>query len=213
MGFIELSNIQKDALREIGNIGAGNAATSLSQLTNKRINMQVPSVKIVTFDELMDQIGGPDQVVVTILFRITGDMPATVYFLLTLDEAQNLISQIDKDREMSLLDENGELNSLAISALQEIGNILTGSYLTALADFTNTIMQPSVPHISIDMAGATLTVGLLELSQVTDYALIIDTKMNSDKTDRKEIQGQFLLLPDPDTFEKIFSVLDIDTNE
>ena len=74
-------------------------------------------------------------------------------------------------------------------------------------------MQPSVPHLSVDMAGATLTVGLLELSQVTDYALIIDTKMNSDKTDHKEIQGQFLLLPDPDTFEKIFSVLEIDRYE
>src|SRR5690625_3271180 len=141
MTFVHLSNVQKDVLREIGNIGAGNAATSLAQLINRRIHMEIPSVQIVTFNELMEQIGGPDQVVVAILFRISGDMPGTVYFLLSVDEAENLINQLNMDMDISLLEEDGELNEMAISALQEVGNILTGSYLTALSDFTNINMQ------------------------------------------------------------------------
>lgn len=213
MNFKQLSNEQKDVLREIGNIGAGNAATSMSKLINKRINMQVPSVTIVSFDEMMELIGGPEEVVVSILFKIMGDMPGTVYFLLTIDEAENLVSNLTFHTNVQLM-KNGELNELAVSALEEVGNILTGSYLTALADFTKINMQPSIPHLSIDMAGATLISGLVELSQVTDYALIIDTKINGDDTNVNEsIHGQFLLLPDPKSFTKIFSALGIDRYE
>ncbi|MGM8211731.1 chemotaxis protein CheC [Virgibacillus sp. W0430] len=210
MSFIHLSTEQKDVLQEIGNIGAGNAATSMSQLINKKINMEVPSVKIVSFDEMMEMIGGPEEVIVAILFRITGEMPGTVYFLSTVEEAKSLISQLTFNSDLSFT-ENGELNELALSALQEVGNILTGSYLTALSDFTNVTMQPSVPHLSIDMAGATLTAGLIELSQVTDYALVIDTQITDEvENENKGIHGQFLLLPDPESFSKLFTALGID---
>ncbi|MGM8364115.1 chemotaxis protein CheC [Virgibacillus sp. W0181] len=210
MSFKRLSTEQKDLLREIGNIGAGNAATSMSKLVNKKINMQVPSVKIVTFDDMMELIGGPEEVIVAILFRIMGDMPGTVYFLLTIEEAENLVDELTFNSDFPIVD-NGELNEFAVSALQEVGNILTGSYLTALADFTKVNMHPSVPYLSIDMAGAALTAGLVELSHVSDYALIIDTKIDDmEMTEAKGIQGQFLLLPDPGSFTKIFSALGID---
>lgn len=203
----QFSHIQLDVLREIGNIGAGNAATSMAKLINKKIDMQVPSVKIVAFDEVMELIGGPEELIAAVFIRIQGQAPGTVYFILTKKEAEYLVREITSDKEFSLVGDKGP-SELAISALQEVGNILAGSYLSALADFTNINMQPSVPSLSIDMAGAILAVGLVELSQVSDYAIIIDTKIN-EQSSVAGIHGHFLLLPDPASFKKLFTSLGI----
>ncbi|MFZ3576629.1 chemotaxis protein CheC [Virgibacillus sp. DJP39] len=206
-----LTSVQMDVLREIGNIGAGNAATSLSKLLNKKIDMHVPAVKIIPFDDVMDIIGGPENLIVAIMIRVQGNAPGTVFFLLTAEEAENLVGQITSDREFRIF--NAEPPSeLAISALQEVGNILAGSYLTALSDFTSINMQPSVPSLSIDMAGAILTAGLLEFSQIMDYAIIIDTTINETESS-SGVNGKFFLLPDPDSFDQIFKSLGIDDYE
>lgn len=208
MNLVNLSNLQLDLLKEMGNIGAGHAATAMSQLTNKKIDMQVPSVTIVPFDDMMEMMGGPEQLIVATLFRIKGDIHGTVYFILSKDEAELLVDHMLPGQGVSLFYDNG-LNEISISALQEVGNILTGSYLTALSDFLNINIQPSIPYFSIDMAGAIMTAGLIELSHITDVAIVIDTKMNEDA--RKEgINGQFFLVPDPQSLEKIFNILGIE---
>ena len=210
MNITNLSNFQLDMLKEIGNIGAGNAATSLSKLINKRVDMQVPSVKIVPFEEVMNIIGGPDQMIVAILFQIQGDISGTVYFILSKDEAEKLINQM-VPTQINLF--NGEeINDLSSSVLREVGNILTDSYLTALSDFLNVNIHPSIPYFSVDMAGALLTVGLIELSQVTDYAIIIDTKMNDDETENG-VNGQFFFMPELESVSKIFKELGIEKDE
>ncbi|OZU90299.1 CheY-P-specific phosphatase CheC [Virgibacillus indicus] len=211
MEITNLTNVQKDALREIGNIGAGNAATSLSKLINKKVNMQVPSVNVVSYDEMMEMIGGPEETIAAVFFRIKGEAPGTVYFILSIEEAEFLINKMVNKQNVNLMD-NSTVNELEMSVLQEAGNILTGSYLSALSDFTKINMQPSVPYLSIDMAGAILTAGILELSQLTDYAIIIDTKINH-KDSANEIHGNFLLLPDPESFPKIFEALGINDHE
>jgi chemotaxis protein CheC len=208
MNYEQLSLIQLDALREIGNIGAGNAATSMSKLIQKKVDMEVPNINIVAFDEVMEMVGGAENLVVGILFEIQGKAPGMVYLLFSLEEAELLVKQMTNDNSMTLY-KDGEPNTIAFSALQEAGNILAGSYLSALSDFTNINMQPSVPHLSIDMAGAILTVGLLPISEFTDYAIIINTKMNDDEGEHIGINGQFLLLPSPESFTKIFQALGI----
>lgn len=207
MKFSKLTTVQIDALREIGNIGAGNAATAMSKLINKKIEMQVPSVNIVSYDKMMEMIGGPEELIVAIYFRILGNAPGTVYFILSVKEAEYLVSQITNDVELNLFNDD-PINELAVSVLQEVGNILTGSYLSALSDLTNINMMPSVPYLSVDMAGAILTVGLLELSRITDYAITIDTKINYHDS-WNGIHGNFLLMPDPESFQKIFNSLGI----
>src|SRR5699024_4964204 len=102
MKSINLSSIQKDVLREIGNIGAGNATTSLSQLIDKQVKMEVPSVKVVTINEMMEIIGGPEKIIVAILFRIKGEVTGTVYFVLTIEEAEDLIQQMTMDSSIKL---------------------------------------------------------------------------------------------------------------
>lgn len=206
----DLSNMQKDVLREIGNIGAGNAATSMSQLINKQVTMEVPSVKIVTINEMMELIGGPERLIVAIFFRIKGEIPGTVYFILTLEEAEYLVQQIMMQDDARLL-VDGEPNELTVSALQEVANILTGSYLSALSDFTNLKMATTIPYLSIDMAAAALVTGLLELSTITDYAIIIDTKINGNENDNG-VRGHFLLIPDPEAIPRLFTTLGIDNH-
>lgn len=211
MEFTHLTNEQRDVLREIGNIGAGNAATSMSKLINKKIDMQVPSVNILGYNEMMEMIGGPEVLIVAILFRVQGDAPGTVYFILTTEEAEYLVSQITTDAQFNWSGDD-PLDELAISVLQETGNILTSSYLSALSDFMNINLQPSVPYLSVDMAGAVLTAGLIELSQVTDFAIIIDTKIIYSNS-KNEIRGHFLFLPDPESFSYIFKILGLSENE
>lgn len=210
MDVNNLSHIHIDALREIGNIGAGNAASSMASLINQRVHMDVPSVNIVTFDEMMDMVGGSEELIVAMFFKIYGDVPGSVYFMLSIEEAEQLISHIVLDVPLNLRSQ--QPNDLALSALKEVGNIITGSYISALSDFINVNMQTSVPYLSVDMAGAILTVGLIELSQVTDYAIVINTKINEDQVNNG-VHGHFFLLPDPESFPKIFSALGINNHE
>jgi|SRR5690625_323586 len=207
----KLSKMEKDVLREIGNIGAGNAATSLSNLINKQITMEVPSVKLVTINEMMEVIGGPEKPIAAILFRIKGEVTGTVYFVLTIDEAEELLQQVTLNPQMNLV-LSEELDQLTASTLEETANILTGSYLSALADFTQLNMTTSVPYLSIDMAAASLVTGLVELSEVSDYAILIDTKITGTKNG-EGAKGHFLLIPDPTSLTKLFASLGIESYE
>lgn len=208
----KLSELQKDVLREIGNIGAGNATTSMSKLINKQVAMEVPSVQIVTINEMMDIIGGPEKLIVAIFFRIKGEVTGTVYFVLTIEEAEYLVRHMTMDDQLTVMNNNGETNEIAISVLQEVANILTGSYLTALADFTKLNMSTTVPYLSIDMAAATLVTGLIELQTITDYAIIIDTKITGSEVG-EGAKGHFLLIPDPESISQLFTALGIQQNE
>ncbi len=213
MSFINrMKTYHLDILKEVGNIGAGHAATALSKLLNKTIDMKVPAVRIVSFDEITELVGGADNIVAAIFLRIEGDTPGNMFFMLPVNEATTLIQYLTGDQSFDL--NHPPYPELGLSALQELGNILAGSYLSAFSDFTKLNLQPSVPALSIDMAIAILSYGLLELSQVGDSAIVIDTEIvekldvNSQKT-----TGHFFLLPDPDSYEIIFQALGVPIDE
>ncbi len=209
MTFLKsISDIHLDILKEVGNIGAGHAATALSTLLNKKIDMKVPRVRVVSFDEVMDLAGGAGNVVASVFLRIEGDAPGSMFFILPLPQAEKYIGQLIKKQSFSFSEEQD--NELALSALQELGNILSGSYLSSLSDFTKLSLYPSVPALSIDMVGAVISFGLLELSQVSDYAIVIDTALDEEDAQMPDsVNGHFFLLPDPDSFHIIFSALGV----
>lgn len=213
MGFIEkISSIQLDILKEIGNIGAGHAATALSKLLNKKIDMKVPNVQIVSFDEMMNMAGGAENVVAGVFLRIEGEAPGSMFFVLPVEQATSFIREMIGDESFSL--ESPPYSEIGLSALQELGNILSGSYLSSLSDFTNLSLYPSVPALSIDMVGAIISYGLIELSHVSDYAIVIDTALNEDEDESAEyVKGHFFLLPDPDSFQIIFKSLGVPHND
>ncbi|MFY0542767.1 chemotaxis protein CheC [Brevibacillus sp. H7] len=201
--FSNIGDFQFDVLREVGNIGAGHAATALSKLIQKEVDMKVPQVNIIPFDEVADFVGGAEALVVTVFLRVEGDCPSNMFFIQDYDSARNLLAQligIEKDHQDALL------SDMEVSALHEIGNILAGSYLSSLADFTKLSLQPSVPALAIDMAGAILSYGLIELGRVGDFALTIDTAFFEGN---EQVKGHFFLIPDPDSLEILFRSLGV----
>lgn len=202
--FSRLEDFQLDVLKEVGNIGAGHAATALSTLLDKPIDMLVPKVRMLPFEEICESVGGAETVVLAIFLRVDGDAPGNMFFILDLDAAKNML----RDLIGLHIEDQEEYSELELSALNEIGNILAGSYLSSLADFTNLNMQPTVPALAIDMAGAILSYGLLQFGQMGDQALLIDTKFMEGEN---EVQGHFFLIPDPESFSKIFSALGVES--
>lgn len=200
--FKHYKDFKMDVLKEVGNIGAGNAATALSQLLNKPIDMAVPKVQLLNFEEIADKVGGAEEIVYAVFLRVEGEAPGNLFFILSPEAAMNLLSRLG-GIEIGLDEELGEME---LSALNEIGNILAGSYLSSLADFTSLSMYPTVPALAMDMAGAILSYGLLQFGQMGDDALLIDTTFFEGKN---EIEGQFFLIPDPESFPKIFKSLGV----
>lgn len=203
-----ITDMHLDVLKEIGNIGAAHGATALSQLLNRKIDMRVPSVKLVSFDEMFDLAGGADEVVVGIFLRIEGDLAGSMFFMLSIESANRFISKLIGDSSFDFT--SPEIPEIGISAMQELGNILSGSYLSALSDFTRLKIYPTVPSLSIDMVGALISFGLIEVSHYSDEVIVIDTRIQEEGVDGSEtINGHFFLLPDPPSYVTIFRSLGV----
>jgi len=203
----DLNNLHLDVLKELGNIGAGNAATALAKMIDKKINMNVPETKVLEFSRISDLLGGAEITVTGILLSVTGDVKGNIMFILRESAAHKLVNlllgQEDKD-DVDL--ENSEFNEIELSALKEIGNILASSYLSALSTLTNLRMYPSVPDIAIDMAGAILSVPAIEFGKVGDTVLYIETEFSEGM---KKIVGDFFLVPEIDSFDTLLKALGV----
>lgn len=198
--YDNVDNLQFDVLREIGNIGAGNATTALSQLLNSKIDMKVPKVELLGFKELPDMIGGAENIVVGILLTLEGDTDGMMMFMLEKESAHHIINiLLQKD-----LNSFEEFTEMDLSALNEIGNIIAGAYLSSISTLTNLTITSSVPYMAIDMAGAILSVPAIEFGKVGDKALVIKTQISEDDT---EVSGYFVLIPTIDSYTKIMSSL------
>ncbi len=202
MKSFEFGEFQLDVLKEVGNIGAGNAATALSKLLNKPVEMKIPKVNILPFEEVSDIVGGAERVVIAIFLRVVGEAPGNMFFILSQESAKKLLTNLAG----ITVQEEGNYSEMELSALSEIGNILVGSYLTSLSDFTRLNMSPTVPGIAIDMAGAILSYGLIQFGEMGDNALLIDTSFLEGKD---QVEGHFFLIPDPESFRKIFTALGV----
>ena len=168
MEALSLSPFHLDVLKEIGNIGAGNAATALAKLIDKKVDMNVPQVRIMGFSEISDVLGGAETPVVGVLLGIHGDISGYTLFLLQESAAHILVNLLmGKDPY-----DKFEYNDMSISALKEVGNILTGSYLSSLSNLTGLSIMSGVPGIAIDMAGAILSIPAIDFAATTDVVYI-----------------------------------------
>ncbi|MER2089114.1 chemotaxis protein CheC [Sporosarcina sp. JAI121] len=203
-----ITDMHLDVLKEVGNIGAAHAATSLSQLLNRKIDMHVPKVELVSFDGMFDLAGGAETVVAGIFLRIEGDLSGSMFFVLPLDSANHFIRKLIGDETFDFA--SHDIPDMGISAMQELGNILSGSYLSALSDFTGLKIYPTVPSLSVDMVGAIVSFGLIEVSQHSDEVIVIDTQIREEGPDgTASVNGHFFLLPDPSSYAAIFRSLGV----
>ncbi|EGO63173.1 chemotaxis protein CheC [Acetonema longum] len=200
--ILKLTSLQLDALKEVGNVGAGNAATALSQIIHRKIDMTVPRVAILPLGDVPDVVGGPEIMVAGVYFRVFGPAPGSILFLLPRESAFSLVDML-MGREKGY---TRSLNSLDESAVMEIGNILSGAYLNALSYFTRFTLLPSIPALAIDMAGALLSVILIQLGQMGDHALVIETEFSSEGDG---VKGHFFLIPDPGSLGTILASIGV----
>lgn len=196
----ELNVAELDALKEVGNIGAGNAATALSQILGKRIDMTVPRARVLELTEVPDILGGTENLVVGVYLRIFGDLQGNIMFLLPIASAEKLVEML-----MGTADE-GITGEISQSAIMEVGNILASSYLNALSSFSGLTIIPSTPSLAYDMAGAILSTVLIEISELSDYALLIETEFLQDK---ESIDGSFFMLPDLDSLHLLLKTMGV----
>lgn len=201
----ELNTIQYDVLKEIGNIGAGNATTALSKLINSKVDMKVPKVNLIGFSELAASIGGEEATMVGILLSLSEDIQGMMLFMLDLKSATKLLNMLLANMGAPEKSEEEDFNEMHLSALNEIGNIITGAYLSALSDLTRLSIVASVPHLQIDMAGAILSLPAIEFGKIGDKVLYIETTFNEES----EINGYFILVPELDSYDRILESLGI----
>jgi len=202
MGNMSLENISEsymDVLKELGNIGAGNAMTALSQMLNCKVDMRVPQIKLMEFSEIGDMVGGEEQVMVGVFLGVEGDITGSMMFLVEQKSAKHLINKL----MMGMASEGDEFNEMELSAMREVGNIITGAYLNSLAVITNMKIQPTPPEFAVDMAGAILSVPAIKFGIMGDNILMIQSQF----FDEIEIDGYFILIPDLDSYSKILGSL------
>lgn len=197
----QIDNMQYDVLREIGNIGAGNATTALSQMLNSKIDMKVPNVELLEFKELSDIVGGAENIVVGILFTLGGDIDGMMMFMLEKAASRHLVNILMGN---PVDDQDEEFSEMELSAMSEIGNIISGAYLSSLSSLTNLVIVSSIPYLAIDMAGAILSVPAIEFGKIGDKALLIETEFGDEIRD---VNGYFILIPTIKSYGAILSSL------
>ncbi len=207
MGKFSFDNVNSmyfDVLKELGNIGAGNATTAIATMLNLTIDMKVPKVELKAVEDLGSAICPEEETIVGIFLEVQNDISGSMMFLLKLDSAHYLVNRLMGGMNMSE-SQTGEFSEMELSAMKEIGNIIAGSYLSALSTMTNLVITPSIPYIAVDMAAAILSVPAIQFGQFGDNALLIETEFGDDVM----MEGYFILLPDEDSYDKILESLGI----
>lgn len=170
MEYGKFSEMQMDVLREIGNIGSGNAATALSSMLQKPINISIPQVNMVKYNVLVEKLGGPETLIVGILLDVTGELEGTIMFLMKKEFTAQIISTLLCKDEV----EFEALGEMDLSVIQEIGNILSASYVNSIAGMTGLNINLSVPSLCIDMAGSIVSFPAIKYGEVGDDVLMIE---------------------------------------
>ena len=162
--------------------------------------MKVPKVDLMEFKEVGLFLGGEDSIMAGVYLLVEGDINGSMMFLSHKKAAKHMVNQLLMGMGHP---EEEEFDEMELSALKELGNIMTGSYLNALSDLTKLKIFPSVPEIKIDMAGAILSAPAIEFATLGDKILMIQTNF----TDELDIDGYFILVPDLDSYDKIMKAL------
>lgn len=200
--YSELNDMHMDVLKEIGNIGAGNAATALSTMLAQKVDMSVPKVRLLDFNEIAQMLGGPEVQVVGILIDLSQDVHGMIMFILEQKFA-HLVLNLLMGRQIA---DFSELNEMDFSAIQEIGNILSASYVNSIAELTGLDIFVSTPSVAVDMAGALLSVPAIQFAELGDKVLFIEESFLGDT---ESIASHMILIPEMDSLKLILERLGI----
>lgn len=199
----QLNDMHIDVLKEIGNIGAGNAATSLSQMLNTEVDMTVPTVRILDINDAANALGGPENAVIGILAKLYGDIEGLMMFIIEQDFAKAALTSLLGVKEVSC----DKLSEMELSAISEIGNIMISAYTGSIGTLSQLSIKTSVPAITVDMVGAILSVPAIEMSSVSDKIIFIEDDFLSDN---KDVTANMMLVPTMDSLSRLMQKLGIE---
>lgn len=199
----EFNEKHQDVLKEIGNIGTGNAVTALSQLLGKRFNIEVPDIRMVEYYEVPGLLGGAEVLKTGIMLNISGGLSGIFLFLLDEEFTRIVLDVMVGQEERDIV----KLDDMSRSAICEIGNIMCCSYINALAMMTGLKINVSVPGVCSDMAGAILSVAVVHFAEISSRILLIENKFGMKEG---AFFSHILFLPDPDTADKLQQILEED---
>jgi chemotaxis protein CheC len=201
--YMNIGEIQKDILQELGNIGAGNAATALSNLLNDRIEITVPKLKFIDINEISEILGGPENEVVGIVVKMTEDVDGLLIYIMNFDFVKHLLGTLVNEE----VDFFRGITDIGMSALKEVSNILSGSYVNALSSLTNLDIRLSLPEIAIDMVGAILNFPASLIGEMGDQLLLIEEDFI---ISQNLIQSHLLIIPDLHSLNEIMKRLGVE---
>ena len=198
----DLKESQLDAMREVANIGAGHAATALSQMTGGTIMISVPQINIARLEDVPPQVSGPEEPVAAVLMNMLGDLTGRTLLVFPKPTAMRLSELMLRRPEGSSKD----LGVLEQSAIKEAGNILAGAYMNALSEFMGLMLLPSPPSLAVDMSSAVLTTAHLQFAAEHEYVFCVESEFVMDESAAR-MRGVFLLLPDPASLHAILRAI------
>lgn len=198
----ELQEMHLDVLKEIGNIGSGNAASSLSTMLNVPIDISVPSVQLLNFDDAVNFLGGPENVAIGMLVTLTGDISGMMLYVIQHPCASSMTQAVFGTE----IEDMNNMNEMEVSFISEIGNVMSASYINAIASLANMTIDISVPNMCVDMAGAILSVPAVTFAQVGDKVLLID---DSFIIGGNQVKSNMILVPEMDSLEYLFTKLGV----
>jgi len=200
----DLNARQIDVLREVGNIGAGSAATSLSVLLGESVSLSAPQVMIGDYDSVLKEIGEPEDLAVAALIHFSGDIRGIVLFLIDFSDAKAITRMLVGHEDS---DEDAGLSKMKISSVKELGNILGSSYLGAISTLTGLSCGLSVPYAAVDMVSALLTAPMAEFSVDDTKILFVE---ESFLMREKSLRSHVILFADIPSLNKIMEKLGFD---
>ena len=201
--YSDLNDMHRDMLQELGNIGCGNAVTSLATMTSKKIDMSVPKVHILNYNEIAQLLGVPEKTIVAMMVDFEGDVSGTMMFLLNHDFAGRLIEDV---AGIKVKDFN-RLGEIECSILMELSNIMGGAYISALSTLTNLSISLSVPYLSSDMVGAILNAPAVKYEKLGDQVIFIEENIETIST---QLTSNILVIFDLESLDKIMSALGLE---
>ena len=196
-----------DVFKEIGNIGAGNAASALAGLLNKRITMSVPDASVVPFHGIMEVLDGPETLISGMLVDVSGDLNGYILLMLGMKDAMSMVALALQEPKRDTDAADFALTDQELDALSEIANILVGSFLSAISSFTGLQVKPSVPQLAIDMLGAIISIATIEYGKIGDDVLFLKTQFNDLEGD---VSGHFFLIPDYNSYKILIKSLGLE---
>ena len=200
--YSELSDDARDVLAEVGNIGTGNAVAALASMIGRQIDMELPLIRLLTYQEVPELLGGAEKFQVGVLLETTGDSNGMFMFLLSEDFTRQLLETLVGD----IPADAAQLDDMARSAICEVGNIMCCSYINALARMMDVKVHVSVPSVCSDMVGALLSVPMIRFANLSDEMLFIENKYHLGE---HSVVSHVLFLPEVESIQKILKALDL----